>query len=108
VNPAKFVELDSGGRPKAVMWTDEQVEAWKENRRERAVVALELDAARERRDHSLTARLEAQFDRLDDAERPSPVMVWTSEQTGEFLDGIENDRLYPLFHLIAYPGNPAW
>jgi hypothetical protein len=52
----------------------------------------------------LIARLEAQLDKLDDAERPSPVMVWTPEQTGEFLDGIENDRLYPLYHLIAYRG----
>ena len=79
VNLAKFVELDSGRRPKAVMWTDEYAAAWKENRRERAVVALELDPARERRDHSLIARLEAQLDRLDDAERPSPVIVWTPE-----------------------------
>ncbi|MFI5891151.1 site-specific integrase [Actinoplanes sp. NPDC051513] len=85
-------------------WTDEHVAAWKENRRERDVVALDLDAARERRDHSLIARLEAQLDRLDGAERPSPVMVWTPERTGQFLDGIENDRLYPLYHLIAYRG----
>jgi integrase len=83
---------------------EEHVEAWKENRRERNLVALDLDTARERRDHSLIARLEAQLDKLDDAERPSPVMVWTPEQTGEFLDGIQNDRLYPFFHLIAYRG----
>jgi integrase len=104
VNPAKFVELDSGKRPKAVMWTEEHVAAWKENRRERDLVAVDLDSARQGRDHSLVARLEAKLDELDDAERPSPVMVWTPAQTGEFLDGIENDRLYPLFHLIAYRG----
>ena len=104
VNPARFVELDSGKRPKAVMWTDEHVAAWKENREERALVAIDLDAARHRRDHSAIARLETQLDRLDDAERPSAVMVWTPEQTGEFLDGIQDDRLYPLFHLIAYRG----
>ena len=26
--------------------------------------------------------------------RPGPVMVWTPQQTGEFLDAIEDDRLY--------------
>jgi hypothetical protein len=34
----------------------------------------------------------------------SPVMVWTPEQTGPFLDHSINDRLYPLFHLIAHVG----
>jgi hypothetical protein len=29
-------------------------------------------------------------------EVPSPVMVWTPEQTGEFLDFILEDRLYAL------------
>ena len=52
----------------------------------------------------MIARLEAQLDKLDEQERPSPVMVWTPEQTGEFLDGIQNDRLYALYHLIAYRG----
>lgn len=36
--------------------------------------------------------------------RPSPVMVWTPEQAGAFLDSIVTDRLYPLFHLVAYRG----
>jgi hypothetical protein len=63
VNPAKYVELDDSGKPpKAAMWTEEHVDAWKENRRERNLVALDLDTARERRDHSLIARLEAQLD----------------------------------------------
>ena len=35
---------------------------------------------------------------------PSPVMVWTPEQTGAFLDAAAGDRLYALFHLIAYRG----
>jgi integrase len=34
----------------------------------------------------------------------SPVMVWTPEQTGLFLDRIQHDRLYPLIQLIAYRG----
>lgn len=38
--------------------------------------------------------------------RPSPVMVWTPEQTGRFLDGAEGDgeRLYPLYHLAVTRG----
>ncbi|GAA4952389.1 tyrosine-type recombinase/integrase [Yinghuangia aomiensis] len=37
-------------------------------------------------------------------ERPSPVMVWTPEQTGQFLDFVAEDRLYALWHLIAFRG----
>jgi integrase len=37
-------------------------------------------------------------------EIPSRVMVWTREQTGEFLDSIEGERLYALYHLAAYYG----
>jgi integrase len=31
-------------------------------------------------------------------------MVWTAAQTGEFLDSIGDDRLYPLYHVAAYWG----
>jgi hypothetical protein len=34
--------------------------------------------------------------------KPSPVMVWTPQQTGEFLDAIEDDRLYALYCLVAH------
>jgi integrase len=34
--------------------------------------------------------------------RPGPVMVWTPQQRGEFLDAIEDDRLYALYALVAY------
>ncbi|WP_239079988.1 site-specific integrase, partial [Paractinoplanes brasiliensis] len=37
-------------------------------------------------------------------ERPSPVMVWTPDQTGRFLDYVARDELYALFHLIALRG----
>lgn len=37
-------------------------------------------------------------------EKPSPVMVWTAAQTGEFLDSAVSDRLYPLWHLISFIG----
>lgn len=36
--------------------------------------------------------------------RPSPVMVWTPEQTGQFLDSSEDDPLSALFHVIALRG----
>jgi Phage integrase family len=36
--------------------------------------------------------------------RPSPVMVWLPAHTGCFLDFIENERLYALFHLVAFTG----
>ncbi|WP_235468662.1 site-specific integrase [Streptomyces platensis] len=37
-------------------------------------------------------------------EKPSPVMVWTPEHTGLFLDHVAEDGLYALFHLIAFRG----
>ncbi len=36
--------------------------------------------------------------------RPGPVMVWTPQQTGAFLDAIEDDRLYPLYALAVFNG----
>jgi len=104
VNHATFVELESGKRPKAKMWTDEHVAAWRDNRTRREAAAAELDEAAERGDEEAVARLTAEIDHLDDTERPSPVMVWTPEQTGQFLDFISDDRLYPLYQLIAYRG----
>jgi integrase len=37
-------------------------------------------------------------------QRPSPVMVWTPVQTGQFLDAIGDEDLYAMFHLIAFRG----
>jgi integrase len=67
-NPALHVELPSARRPRAVVWTEDEVRAWKQG-----------------------------------SDRPS-VAVWTGEQLGAFLDAVSDDRLYPLFHLIAYRG----
>ncbi|MEU5091684.1 tyrosine-type recombinase/integrase [Streptomyces sp. NPDC021356] len=36
--------------------------------------------------------------------KPSPVMVWTPEQLGAFLDAAEDSRLYAFFHLVAHHG----
>ncbi|WP_416484293.1 tyrosine-type recombinase/integrase [Streptomyces sp. CL12] len=37
-------------------------------------------------------------------EKPSPVMVWTPEQAGHFLDFVALDRLYMLWRIIAFRG----
>jgi integrase len=39
-----------------------------------------------------------------DRKRPAAVMVWDAAVTGQFLDSIEGDRLYPLYHLATYWG----
>ncbi|WP_344462700.1 site-specific integrase [Kitasatospora kazusensis] len=37
-------------------------------------------------------------------QKPSPVMLWTPEQTGEFLDATHDDRLHALWHLLGLRG----
>ncbi|WP_324787075.1 site-specific integrase [Streptomyces sp. H51] len=37
-------------------------------------------------------------------EKPSPVMVWTLQQTAEFLDHIVDDRHFPAWHLVLFHG----
>jgi integrase len=37
-------------------------------------------------------------------EKPSPVMVWTLQQTAEFLDFIVGDRHFPAWHLVLFHG----
>lgn len=69
-----------------------------------AVEHCELTTTRDADDRSAIARLTAEIDHLDETELPSPVMVWTAERTGHFLDFTGDDRLYPLYHLIAYRG----
>lgn len=68
-NPAEWVELASGKRPKARLWAPQHVEHWQRT-----------------------------------GEKPSPVMVWTPEQLGQFLDEAEASRLYAFYHLIAFRG----
>ncbi len=41
---------------------------------------------------------------LQTGEIPGRVMVWTREQCGAFLDSIEGERLYALYHVAAYFG----
>ncbi|MFD0393283.1 hypothetical protein ACFQ3Z_15730 [Streptomyces nogalater] len=68
-NAAEWVELESGKRPKAKLWTDQHVEHWRRT-----------------------------------GERPSPVMVWTPEQAGVFLDEAVESRFYAFYHLIMTRG----
>ncbi|MBD3550688.1 tyrosine recombinase XerC [Streptomyces sp. SP18CM02] len=68
-NPAAHVELESGKRPKPLLWTDERVRHWRET-----------------------------------GAAPGPVMVWTPQQFGVFLDAAEEDRLYAVFHLMGTRG----
>jgi integrase len=68
-NPAEWVDLASGKRPKAKLWTAAHVAYWEQT-----------------------------------GEKPSPVMVWTPEQAGAFLDEAESSRLYAFFHLLMFRG----
>jgi integrase len=70
-NPAAHVELPSGKRPKAKVWTAAAVAAWRAT-----------------------------------GQRPSPVMVWTPQFAGQFLDYAETHdiALYPLYVLILHRG----
>ncbi|MFI5792378.1 tyrosine-type recombinase/integrase [Streptomyces sp. NPDC051677] len=38
------------------------------------------------------------------SKKPSPVMVWTPEQTGEFLDFVCDDRLHAMWHTFIFRG----
>lgn len=69
VNVAKLVELESGKRPKALVWNTARVARWRAT-----------------------------------GEAPSPVMVWTAEQTAIFLEHAAEHPLFALYHLIAFTG----
>jgi integrase len=48
---------------------------------------------------------EARVERwAETGEVPAKVMVWTAAQCGQFLDSVEGQRLYALFHVAAYFG----
>ena len=70
-NPAATIDLASGARPKARVWTAKAVARWRAN-----------------------------------GARPSPVMVWTPAQAGQFLDYAEAHDivLYAMFALILHRG----
>lgn len=90
VNVGALVELKPARRARALVWTRERVEAW---RAEYERVLAETGA-----EGSDAFRVWRAVD------RPSPVMVWTPQQTGAFLDHAVKHRLYALYHLVAYRG----
>ncbi|MFF4725009.1 tyrosine recombinase XerC [Streptomyces mirabilis] len=63
---------------------------------------VELEAGK--RPKALVWTEERILHRKRTGEKPSSVMVWTPEHTGLFLDHVAEDRLYALFHLIAFRG----
>ncbi|MQS05705.1 site-specific integrase [Streptomyces alkaliphilus] len=63
---------------------------------------VELDPVRKPKALVWTNERVAKWQRT--GEKPSPVMVWTPEQTGAFLDFVAEDRLYAMWHLIAFRG----
>ncbi|WP_392965908.1 tyrosine-type recombinase/integrase [Streptomyces sp. LN245] len=63
---------------------------------------VEIDAVRKPKAMVWTDERVARWQKT--GEKPSPVMVWTPEQTGSFLDFVAEDRLYAMWHLIAFRG----
>ncbi|MES9592020.1 site-specific integrase [Streptomyces sp. NPDC094045] len=63
---------------------------------------VEIDPARKPKALVWTDERVARWEQT--GEKPSPVMVWTPEQTGAFLDFVAADRLYAMWHLIAFRG----
>jgi integrase len=63
---------------------------------------LKMGKARKKRPMLWTAPRVEQWRKT--GKRPAASMVWTPDQAGTFLDSIENDRLYALYHLAAYWG----
>ncbi|TDC77486.1 site-specific integrase [Actinomadura sp. 7K507] len=102
LNVASLVELPSGRRPKALVWTPERVREWRQAR-ERFIEtrSQRRPAGHARAGHSGRVK---PMDAYVSTPRPSPVMVWTPEQTGIFLNRASRHRLYGLYHLIAFRG----
>ncbi|MEU7163164.1 site-specific integrase [Streptomyces morookaense] len=69
-----------------------------------AAAHVELEAAK--RPKALVWTDERVAEWLRTGIKPSPVMVWTPEQAGQFLDFLTDteERLYGLFHLITFRG----
>jgi integrase len=94
-NAAALVALESAPRPKGVVWTKARVAAFNE--------AFQARLAAVRADPHLPSTSAVAVWSATDL-RPSPVMVWTPAQLGVFLDYAATDRLYALFHLVAFRG----
>ncbi|MEU6784621.1 tyrosine-type recombinase/integrase [Nonomuraea angiospora] len=93
-NPAAVVEMTPIDRPKPVVWTEEKVTQWRKDHAEHR------DRLKRARDGKRVDPIAA----FVSTPRPSPVMVWTSEQTSAFLAYARRDRLFALYRLIAVRG----
>ncbi|KAB2347772.1 tyrosine-type recombinase/integrase [Actinomadura rudentiformis] len=94
MNVAKLVEFDPDKWPKALVWNDERVRAW------RLKFEREVEAARA----VAGTRPVNVFKIWLSMPMPSRVMVWTPAQTGTFLDRAHHHRLYAMCHLVAVTG----
>jgi integrase len=106
VNPAALIELPAGKRPKALVWTPERITAWRASRETYIAATYERKkalAAASRHGAKLGTRVTA-YNSYVATPRPSPVMVWTPEQTAAFLRRAKGHRLYALYHVIAFRG----
>ncbi|MYW00583.1 site-specific integrase [Streptomyces sp. SID3343] len=67
-------------------------------------VWVKLDAVR--KPHALIWTPQRVAKWRETGEKPSPVMVWTPEQAGQFLDFLQDrgERLYPMWYLMAFRG----
>ena len=105
LNVATLIELDSGTRPKALVWTKERIAAWRRTLHThiQAIEArkTQLNALEPGKRHGTRAN---RLDAYISAPRPSRVMVWTPHQTRTFLTCARGHRLYALYHLIAFRG----
>jgi len=95
-NAASLVKLDPGRKAKGVVWTAARVKAFN--------AAYQELLAAERAANSPPKKRRERFRVWLATPRPSPVMVWTPAQLGAFLDHAVTDRLYALYHLIAFRG----
>jgi integrase len=93
-NVAALVELLPGDRPKPVVWTGERVAAWQKD------FDTRLAAARAAAGGGRVSPVDIWIS----TPRPSPVMVWTPEQTQVFLAYAARDRLHALWRLYATRG----
>lgn len=106
INPAALIELPPGKRPKALVWTPERITAWRTARdtyvagmRERKKVLAATSPHGAKLGTGVTA-----YNAYVATPRPSPVMVWTPDQTTAFLQRAKGHRLYALYHLITFRG----
>jgi integrase len=99
-NPAAVVELAPASRTKPLVWTEERVAQWQ---LDHATHLSLLRRAREAKGGKEGKRVDPVVAYIG-APRPSPVMVWTPEQTQQFLAHARKDRLFALYRLYAING----